>query len=80
MIARKLLEKKTTKAGDVVKFKGGCIGLVICHYGINECRIVNNKAILLTNRPDGRFWGFIAGSYLDEEAKIIKKVNCIKTK
>ena len=36
MIARELLEKKSTKVGDVVKFKNGVIGLVINDFGIDE--------------------------------------------
>ena len=80
MIARELLEKDSTKVGDVVKFKDGVIGLVIGDWDIKKDSIVNNKAILLTNYLSGKFWGDIARGHLNIEAKIIKKVNYIKTK
>jgi len=78
--ARELL--KTAKVGDVIKFKRKVFGTSVIGLVIENCRIddhycVDNKALLLTNFSTGHFWGRVATNYLNFEAEIVEKVNCV---
>ena len=75
MKAKELLKK--AKLGDVILFKTGMTGLVIEGFYVKEQSVVDDKAIVLINYPHRRYYGCLAWGCLDEEAKIVKKANCI---